>query len=149
MKMVNLTPHDVCIRTSVDSNAYVFSRSGMVARVTTARQEQLEVLFDGAVPVYEPQTPNGVVVECESDADAIIVSAMVADYLQRQMTVDFKLRTTLDGTRDVRVFAPDTGHDSSVRDGSGAIVGVRRLVEYEPLDKAIIAASAQNNRFDK
>ena len=74
---------------------------------------------------------------------ATVVSTMVAEYLQSQMTTDFSLSTTLHGHKDVRVFTPDSGPESVIRDAAGRILGVRRLNEYEPLDKSIIARHAK------
>ena len=149
MKIVNLTPHDVTVYTG-DRRAHVFSCSGMVARVTSARQELLEVIFD-EVDVYEPQQANGAILECtdaDADADAIIVLPMVAEYLQNEMSTDFVLTTNFDGKHDLRVFAPDTGPESVVRNDEGVNVGVRRLCEYETLSKQSIrqAKAAKRQR---
>ena len=140
MKLVNLTPHDVVIADE-GKKLHVFPRTGKVARTTSKEQKLLELLFKDVL-VYEPQVPNGAIIECnveDVDADGIIVSKMVADYLQEQMTTDFSLSTNLDGHNHVRIFIPDTGPESVVRNDSGAIIGVLRLNEYEdPLDRDVI-----------
>ena len=139
MKIINLTPHDVVVFTSLpttDDDKAVYAKSGFVARTIPKRQACTTTLAN-RVAIYEPQVAESVAIECGSDnvdADAIIVSTMVAEYLRGQTCDGFVLTTTLDGKRDVRIFAPDTGPDSVERDkATGAVRGVRRLCEYEPL----------------
>lgn len=143
MKIVNLTPHDVVVRPSGDAKEeFRYPASGHVARVLSTPQEEIDRIEDLRVAVYSPQQPRGVALPCDDsdEIEAILVSMMVAEALGRAGATDFMLDTRIRarGGGAVRVFVPDSGPESALRDERGAIVGVRRLVEYEPLAMADI-----------
>lgn len=129
MQILNLTPHDVVVE--VGATKIIYPASGIVARVLSTPQVEIERIEDGQVPVYSPQVPCGVELPGVGNVEAILVSMMVAEALGHEVSTDFELKSNLRG-QDVRVFAPDTGPRSAVRNDKGQIVAVRNLVEYEP-----------------
>lgn len=142
MNLANLTPirEIVVFRTDdcSDDAAMKYVQAGKVAYTKTAPQEHIDTLEDG-IRVYEPQRACGINIEPDDPTvDGIIVTLMAAEYLTSCCTTDFTMTTTLDGKRDVRVFIPDTGPESSVLGADGRPRGVRRFNEYEPLDAATI-----------
>jgi hypothetical protein len=145
MKIVNLTPHDVVVRPGGDESTeeFRYPASGHVARVLSTPQEEIDRIEDGRVAVYSPQEPRGVALPCDDseEIEAVLVSMMVAEALGHAGATDFDVETPMRG-REVRVFVPDSGPESALRDERGAIVGVRRLVEYEPLDLATVRRRA-------
>src|SRR5690606_21718414 len=109
MKIINLTPHAITVRT--DSGDRVFEPSGAIARVTTTATPAGEV--DGipvvnqtfgeieGLPVPEPNT-------------VFIVSAIVLAAAKEAGRTD--------------CIAPDTSPQGAIRDEAGRIVAVRRFV---------------------
>lgn len=109
--MKNLTPHNVSV-VGVAGEIVTFPRDGRVARAATLPQSDLGTAH--GVPIVSPQiftTADGVLPD---DGD-IIVSVLVAPLL---------------GKHSGRVFVPDTGPGQAIRDASGQITAVRRLIEY-------------------
>ncbi len=105
MKIINLTPHDIVVRT--ENGDITFPKSGDVARVTTQSMVTGEV--NGITVV---RTVFGTV-EIPAQAEGImyLVSAMVL--------------SALAGTRG-DVVAPDTG-TTAVRNEKGQIIAVTRF----------------------
>ena len=124
--ILNLTPHDirVYVNWSQPEEAggtivtYPAAKGGAV-RLQPKKQEHLGD-FDNGVPVYSPLKFEGVLVgfpfyenkDYQHQPD-IIVTVAVSTYIPSRYRGN--------------VFTPDTGPDSVVRDGSGKIVGVKRL----------------------
>jgi hypothetical protein len=104
-----MTPHEIAIRT--EHREVRVPPSGHVARVTST-SEPVES-HDG-IPVV--RTSFGEVTGLPEVSDVpVIVSSLVASALRTRPPY--------------RVFVPDTGPDSVVRDEAGRIVAVRRLIE--------------------
>ena len=131
-RIVNLTPHDIIVK-SADGKCNVYPASGHVARVLTSEQKHIDTLGDGT-PVYERQIPTGVemlVAEEDRDATAVIVSMFAGEFLVEAQLPPFGITTNLRTLRSrLCVYVPDTGPSSVLRDEKGAIVGVRRLIDY-------------------
>lgn len=108
---LNLTPHDVIVILP-SGERVTFLRSGRVARAVTSPQADRGV-FAG-VPIVSEQVFTGTD-GIEPDDGDVIVSFLVAPLL---------------ASHPGRVFVPDTGPGQAVRDESGQIVGVKRLIEY-------------------
>ena len=106
MEIINLTPHDIVVRTAEGDT--IFPKSGEVARVSTASKDAGSV--NGITVV---KTVFGAVEGIpEQEGDTVyIVSAMVL--------------SALAGTRG-DVVAPDTGN-TAVRNEKGQIVAVTRF----------------------
>lgn len=109
MRIVNLTPHQVTVRT--ESGDRVFEPSGQVARVTVSSVQTDEI--DG-IPVVSqtygeieglPDPQPGVV---------YIVSMVVRQAAQAQGRTD--------------VVSPDTSPQGAIRDEQGRIIAVRGFV---------------------
>jgi len=110
MNIINLTPHPIAI---IDGETTTTIPSSGVARVTSTQ----EVLGKfGGIPVVSP--PAFSEVEITTDAAItgvpVIVSMLAAPRMRH----------------DAAVFSPDTGPASVVRDDTGRIIGVRRLVRW-------------------
>ncbi len=106
MKIINLTPHDIVVRTSEGDT--IFPKSGEVARVSTSAKE--EGWINGITVV---STSFGEIEGLPARADGMIyiVSAMVL--------------SALAGKRS-DVLAPDTGA-TAIRNEKGQIVAVTRF----------------------
>lgn len=116
MKVVNLTPHAICVQTEAGDLAR-FEPSGIVARVVTVRAEVPAVAGFRVVA----QDMGDVTGLPPVEAGTIyIVSAMVLSALVLERGQGISSRAGVD------VFAPDTGADA-IREG-GQIVAVRGFV---------------------
>lgn len=116
MKVVNLTPHAICVQTEAGELAR-FEPSGIVARVATIRTEAPAVAGFRVVA----QDLGDVTGLPPAEAGTIyIVSAMVLSALILERAQGTPRRAGVD------VFAPDTGADA-IREG-GQIVAVRGFV---------------------
>lgn len=116
MKVVNLTPHAICVQTEAGDLAR-FEASGLVARVGTERAEVPAVAGFRVVA----QTLGDVTGLPEPQAGTIyIVSALVLSALKEERAQGISNRAGVD------VFAPDTGPDA-IRE-NGQIVAVRGFV---------------------
>lgn len=108
MKVVNLTPHDIVVRT--DAGDRVFPASGEVARVSTTHVPMGDV--DG-VPVFAQEFGDIEGLPAPQDGTIYIVSAIV-------------LAAAKDAGR-TDVVAPDTSR--AFRDEAGRIVAVPGFVK--------------------
>ena len=104
--MINLTPHEIVIRTS--RGDIVLPPSGIVARVATAEVDA-GTFGPEAIPVV--RRTLGDVTGMPEAGVPCIVSAMVAAAVPGRASV----------------FAPDTG-STAIRNESGHVVAVTRLV---------------------
>ena len=106
--MLNLTPHAIVVRGAT------YQPSGVVCRVTTTADNREP--HDG-IPVVH--TTYGDVVGLPGESEVpVLVSVLVLSALAASGR---KL--------PYRVLCPDTGPDSVIRDDSGKIIGVKRLME--------------------
>jgi hypothetical protein len=106
--MLNLTPHEIVV------NGVTIPASGLVARVSSVAES---VAPYGEYPVVRIKW--GEVVGMPENSDVpVIVSNLVASAI-RESGQHFPYR----------VFFPDTGPESVIRDEAGKIIGVRRFAE--------------------
>jgi hypothetical protein len=131
MAILNLTPHDVVVFHNDNNTSTTFPRTpGFECRLETTQTvlgAMNEEGCEAALPdqksflLMTPQVTTGIKGLPQPPAyDAIIVSAMVGEYLA-------KVPELWRGT----VISPDTSPESCVRDVQGRIVGVRRFVQYK------------------
>jgi len=117
MKLVNLTPHDIVIRTNSDGviGDITVPPSGVVARVTTTPGQQVRAY---PYTIYSSPTfgeVQGVPPASDSEDLVYIVSSMVLSHPSVKNRSD--------------VVAPGTGpQDGAIRDEKGRIVAVTRLI---------------------
>ena len=104
MKFVNLTPHDIVVRTPAGVDV-VFPASGTVARVRTIETPAGEI---GSIPLVEVEMAEIENLPDPEEGTVYIVSSMA-----------------LDPSRE-DVVAPDTG-PTAIRDENGHIVAVTRF----------------------
>ncbi len=156
MNIANLTSRNVSVYANDDKGEKIimWSKFEEEARTSSAKQEHVGTL-DNDIQLFTPQRPISITIKPSDPAvDGIIVSLMAAEYLKTQDADEFKLVTTLDGERDVRVFTVDASPEScvykhptpvdfkSVMTGTdNRPIGVRRLNEYEPLTVEVIRAA--------
>ena len=133
LKIVNLTPHDIVVEYA-PGKRNVYPASGHVARVLTSEQAHLGTIIQDGTPVYERQVPVGMemtVAEADRDADGVIVSMFAGAYYMDSQTESFTIKTNIRTPADrLAVYVPDTGPGGVLRDEKGAIIGVRRLLDY-------------------
>ena len=132
-RMLNLTPHDINVM--VKGGEVIFKASGAVARVVTetVKCRSMAVWKGGegpddvvgsdalgVVPIPVVRVQHGGVEGLVFPIKAgkpVLVSMFVAQVMREQ------------GMNTERVFYPDTGPESAIRDEDGRIIGVRRLVQ--------------------
>ena len=108
MKIINLTPHDINIVT--DSKTIIIEKSGKVVRVLEKCEETTAI--DNIPVVIKKYTE--IVDLPEPTKDVIyLVSIIVLQQIK--------------GRKDC--YTPDTGPDSVIRNESGQIIGVKRLIK--------------------
>lgn len=113
MAIMNLTPHEITIRTP-SGGTVVVPPSGIVARVSTVEGPAQPVEANGEeIPVVTRAFGAVENLPAPSEGTAYLVSSLVLSALEGS------------GRRDV--YAPDTG-PTALRDEQGRIVAVTRLV---------------------
>lgn len=129
-KLLNLTPHDIVV---LSTDPTTFKRSGLIARVSQAPAKFVSSIrgaTGGSIWVVEPPTFDKV--EWPDDLDladneGVIVSMLVGQAIC-SLPADQRPRFA--------VYGPDTSPESVVRDESGNIKGVNRLIRYwDPQDE--------------
>lgn len=143
MGIFSLIQHPVVIIHPDDTKTTI-EPSGTTLMLRSAEQQPLAPLeVDGRqVVVMTPQEFNDIyaVVKGRSDMEVPTVGAILAlgytNILVSMEVARFLLNTErgkelLRWVPNIRIFSPDTGPNSVVRDEKGAIVGVRRLVQYK------------------
>lgn len=118
MRVVNLTPHRIIIRSG--DRALVFEPSGEVARVgtraTDAGRVFLERGFGVPCEIKEYTSVEGLPLEADWPGSTYLVSGVVLEALKAR------------GTRRGDVAAPATGpNDGAVRDAAGQVIAVTKL----------------------
>jgi hypothetical protein len=114
MKVINLTPHAIVIRT--DEREITIPPSGKVARVAVATTNRGSQDIDGVlVPVVAQE--YGCVEGLPEDKDEF--DACIVSYLVLSRCAGMK-----------GIYAPDTG-PTAVRDEKGQIAAVTRLISAE------------------
>ncbi len=144
MTLYNATPHDVVVHSQCDGALVttVYPKQPCVLRLRSEPQIELESLLvaddmPALVRVMTPPVFSGLVAGlpaslCRGLYVGVLVSAMVADYLQAHCPVPSD--GALAARSLLRVYVPDTGPDSVVRDPTtGQIVAVTRLLRYSAL----------------
>jgi hypothetical protein len=127
--IINLTPHTVKVITYLDSNPtqisqeWTFEPSGTQARCIGSTQIKFSLLSDRfGVPVYSDCNFTEVTgLPANDTTPAIIVSEIVARFIHEHNGYNYK----------GLVFYPDTGPESVIRDGTGQIIGVKRLITLD------------------
>jgi len=124
---VNLTPHSLTL--CIDEETEITLPSQGNIRVPTAPQRDLGTIE--GVPVVSPQV-------------ATLFDAATVELVRRSMDVDEKgdargvVITSVYAAEEIAAqlglvaYAPDTGPDSVIRDESGRIKAIRRLVKFDP-----------------
>lgn len=123
--VINTTPHEivVCGADNATIARYPSDPSAQL-RMKTSPMNELAPL-NGVVPVVSAPT-------------YVSIDGPVAELLKRTLIVSMPVGEYIRQHRDdaefesMRVYGPDTGPEGVVRDGSGRIVGTRRLVMYKP-----------------
>jgi len=111
--LINLTPHDLIIE-DVDGRRVTIPPSGTVARVKTEDNlVGVAPLAGVTVPVYTRQL--GQITGLPFEDEHCVVSGLVLEAVRLQQPWRR------------HVYAPDTG-PTAIRDNSGHIVAVRRLI---------------------
>ncbi len=117
MEIVNLTPHAVNLITN--DKTHVYPASGNTVRLDSVEQSLCPALTAAlGVPVYTAPEFTGTTGLPQDSNTNIIVSMPVAQYLQQE------------DCWNGAVFSPDTGPSQAIRNDSGDIIGVRRLVVW-------------------
>lgn len=125
--MQNLITHDIVIVTSDDPlEDVVYPPSDIEARVDT-KQKFIGIREDG-VHVYSPPILFGLTNMPKVLKSDVIVSMMVGKYLQ-----DNTEELSLNG---YKVYGPDTGPKSVVKNDKGFPRGVKQLIQYLPVHKS-------------
>lgn len=109
MRIINLTPHQVTVRT--ESGDRVFEPSGQVARVAVTSVQTDEI--DG-IPVFEQTFGDIEGLPDPEEGTIYLVSMMVRQAAQEQGRTD--------------VVSPDTSPQGAIRNEQGQIVAVRGFV---------------------
>ena len=113
-KVINLTPHEICLVGEGDEVVTRIPSIGRVARVSTRATEQAQVEVEGHwVPIVSTQfgEVEGLPEPTPAEGTIFIVSSIVL--------------AALKGARK-DVVAPDTG-PTAVRNADGTVKGVRRF----------------------
>lgn len=115
MILLNWTPHPIVLIRD-DGTRDTIAPAGYVPRLAEETEPAGELagvpvvrMKRGGLTSAPPAVPEGA---------AVIVGDVVADALAAAL--------------GVRVYSPDTGPSSVVRDGDGRIAGVRRLKAHDP-----------------
>lgn len=109
MRIINLTPHQVTVRT--ESGDRVFEPSGQVARVTVSSVQIDEI--DG-IPIFSQTFGEIEGLPEPQEGTIYIVSLVVRQAAQAQGRTD--------------VVSPDTSPQGAIRNEQGQIVAVRGFV---------------------
>lgn len=120
--IVNLTPHDVVVQLSDESSVVypvlMVADKPQIARVISNEQQLVEKLENG-VEVFDRPLYTRVEGLPTNSRQDIIVSQLVAEYLHNNLM-----------WMNARVYIPDTGPESAIRNENGVIVAVKRLIWY-------------------
>lgn len=127
LTLVNLTPHELCFyfRTADDTEVAAAWPSTGTVRVREVTEEAPAPHVEW--PHSAPGTSSCVLPTVRKSYAA--VEGLPAPEEGTIFVVSLVALQALAGSRS-DVYAPDTGPDSAVRDGSGKILGIRRLMQY-------------------
>jgi hypothetical protein len=115
--ITNLTPHDIVVIT--ESLKVIFPKTDECLRCTGEPQKRIGMLESG-VDVYTVPTYDSLNIPIDSSNPKykkILVSAVIAEYLTKRNYAG-------------QIYIPDSSPESAVRDSTGTIIGVKRLVRY-------------------
>ena len=116
-KLLNLTPHDICIYSNENKLLVTIPSSGNLRLVEDTRVEKRNEFNIPIVsaPVYlDIDQPELIT------SENVLVSMPVAQYMKTQKKY-----------KHLNVYCPDTGPAGVVRDLNGKILGTKRLVQYQ------------------
>lgn len=136
--MLNYTPHPVVIYAPRTDEKVVTLPSVGVARATSAQRKLGRAVVDGGIAEEGLQGVYGPEVEVYSPPRFTGVEwgkAEPAEGVEVVVSIVAAPAVTLERP-DLKVYVPDTGPDSAVRDDTGRIAGVRRLILWHPSEES-------------
>ena len=118
--MLNLTPHTINLL--IGDNVITIESSGKAQLVKPrAQSEQMIEVQGHALPAVSPPDYETVEfgAEIPSDCEGVIVSAMVGEWVKRNLK-----------SAPCPVYSPDSSPAGAVRNEKGHVIGVKRLVRW-------------------